>query len=85
MEKGIHKFIDLSKLPRIKNNNYEIIDWMNSIGYKLYFEYEDIKDYIKIIDYIKEKNMKPKFKIEYKNKIYDIDYTSLIGCKFGIL
>ena len=68
MGKEIHKFIDLSSLPRNNKNN---IDWKNSIGYKVYFEYEDIKGYIEILAYYYISN-KAKINIKYKNNEFKI-------------
>ena len=60
-KKGIYKFIDSSKLPRI----YKGIDWKNTIGYNVYFEYDDIKGYMEIIDYIKCDNKNNKINKKY--------------------
>ena len=61
-KKGIYKFIDSSKLPRI----YKGIDWKNTIGYNVYFEYDDIKDWIEIINFSKNDS---KVTIKYEDKI----------------
>lgn len=46
-----HRYIDLSILPKKGKS----IDWKNSIGYKVYFEYKNIKGYIEILDCVKIK------------------------------
>ena len=60
----IHKYIDLNDLPR---NNLGKINWKKSVGMSVYFEYDDIKGNIKILEYVKGK--KNKLKIQYKNDI----------------
>ena len=49
------KEIFLENLPKKKgvgyNKNKLVIDWKNSIGYKVHFIYYDIEDEIEIIDY----------------------------------
>ena len=65
MGKEIHKFIDLSNLPR----NYKGIDWINTIGYKVYFEYDDIKDWIEIINFSKnDSKVTIKYETDYDGK-----------------
>ena len=80
-KKGIYKFIDSSKLPRI----YKGIDWKNTIGYNVYFEYDDIKGYMEIIDYIKCDNKKYKLKIKYKDKYQYISPSDFLLCRIGNL
>lgn len=51
------------------------IDWKNSVGYDVYFVYDDVVGYIKIIShYVIRKNSKSRgfLKIEYQNIISDI-------------
>ena len=73
------RFIDLSGLPRNNKNN---IDWKNSIGYKVYFEYEDIKGYIEILDYYYISN-KAKINIKYKNNEFKISTYGFKKCELG--
>ena len=61
----MHKYINLDNLPKHKNN----IDWINSIGKTCYFEYDNIKGIIEIVDY--DINNK-KVNIKYKDKTYKI-------------
>lgn len=50
----MHKFLDTSNLQRYNSgNNKGKIDWANNVGKQLYFEYDDIKGYISIEEYIK--------------------------------
>lgn len=46
----VHKYLDTSGLPKL-NNKLQNINWKNCIGAKVYFEYDDIKGYIRILDY----------------------------------
>ena len=72
----INKKIFLDNLPR-KNNK---IDWKNSVGCKVKFIYNDIEDYIEIIEYIKQSN-RSKLKIKYNNDIKLIRPDRLLECK----
>ena len=74
----MHKYINLDNLPKHKNN----IDWINSIGKTCYFEYDNIKGIIEIVDY--DINNK-KVNIKYKDKTYKIATTSLPRVTFGKL
>ena len=79
-KKEIHKFIDSSNLPRM----YKGIDWKNTVGYNIYFEYDDIKDFLKIVD-VYNKNNRNVLLIEYKNKHMEIIPSHLLECKIGKL
>ena len=50
-----NRFIYLDELPKKygigANKNKLVIDWKNSVGYKVKFFYNDIEGYIKIIGY----------------------------------
>ena len=49
------KFLDTSNLVTYQTGTYQgKYDWSNNIGKELYFEYDDISGYIKIIDYVKD-------------------------------
>ena len=49
------KFLDTSNLVTYQTGTYQgKYDWINNIGKELYFEYDDISGYIKIIDYVKD-------------------------------
>ena len=51
----MRKFLDTSNLITYQTGKYQgKYDWSNNIGKELYFEYDDISGYIKIIDYIKD-------------------------------
>ena len=48
----MRKFLDISNLVTYQSGKYQgKYDWSNNIGKELYFEYDDISGYIKIIDY----------------------------------
>lgn len=51
----MRKFLDTSNLVTYQTCKYQgKYDWSNNIGKELYFEYDDISGYIKIIDYVKD-------------------------------
>ena len=51
----MRKFLDTSNLVTYQTGKYQgKYDWSNNIGKELYFEYDDISGYIKIIDYVKD-------------------------------
>lgn len=51
----MRKFLDTSNLETYQSGKYKgKFDWSNNIGKELYFEYDDISGYIKIIDYVKD-------------------------------
>ncbi len=51
----MRKFLDTSNLKTYQSGKYkDKFDWSNNIGKELYFEYDDISGYIKIIDYVKD-------------------------------
>ena len=68
------KKVFLEKLPRVG----KLIDWKNSIGYKIKFVYDDIEGWIEIIDY-----NNCKLKIKYNNKISKIYISHFKSCKIG--
>ena len=52
----LKKFLDTSNLATYQYGLYQgKYDWSNNIGKELYFEYDDISGYIKILDYKKSK------------------------------
>lgn len=52
----MRKFLDTSNLATYQSGKYQgKYDWSNNIGKELYFEYDNISGYIKILDYIKAK------------------------------
>lgn len=52
----MRKFLDTSDLLTYQSGKYQgKYDWSNNIGKELYFEYDDISGYIKILDYKKSK------------------------------
>ena len=76
MNKNKTRKIFLEELPR----RGKLIDWKNSIGYKIKFIYEDIKDEFEIIEYDKKYQ---KLKIKYNDKIYEKDTNGIINCEIG--
>ena len=79
------KFIDKSNLTTYVSGKYKgKIDWENNIGKELYFEYDDISGYIKIIDY---KKSKPQgyITLQYQNNIITTITPNLIHLKIPSL
>lgn len=74
--------IYLNELPTKKHRGMTCIDWINSIGHKVHFIYEDIEDDLEIIDYIKCKN-KNKLLVKYCDKKFEIQTSSLVSCSLG--
>ncbi len=46
----MEKWINLGELPKLKSDN-NVVDWKNSVGYKVNFKYGEIEDYFEIIEY----------------------------------
>jgi hypothetical protein len=68
--------INLKELPHCKSR----IDWNKCIGSKVYFQYEEINDFLTISKY--ENNF---LTIQYKNKSIEIDTGNFKLCKIGKL
>lgn len=63
----MRRFLDTSILETYKSGKYTgKYDWINNIGKELYFEYDDLAAYIKIINYEKL-NPQGKITLQYKN------------------
>lgn len=75
----------LEELPHSQSG--KTIKWRECIGEDVKFEYDDIKGYLKIIDYQNKNNKKPKLKILFnktENWIYASQLrTSNIGLLIG--
>ena len=51
----LRNFLDTSNLVTYQSGKYQgKYDWSNNIGKELYFEYDDLSGYIKIINYVKD-------------------------------
>ena len=86
IESGKCRKTFVENLPIWKDGkNKGSIKWKESIGYKVYFIYEDIEYFIDMIDYIKIKNHKNKLKISYNNKISEITIDALSKCNLGFI
>lgn len=70
------KTVFLEYLPR----KGKLINWKESIGYKVHFIYEDIEDDLKIVEYIKENQT---LKLLYKNNEYKIKTGNFALCELG--
>ena len=64
------------------NKNKLLIDWKNSIGYKVKFIYDDIKGEVEIINYTKNKdNKRYMLSLKYMDNVYIVHTDSFIkGC-----
>lgn len=72
------KKVYLENLPRKR----KCIDWINSIGYVVYFVYENIKGDIKIIDF----NIKTrKIKLQYNNFDFEMYVGHFMNCNLGAM
>lgn len=70
--------VDLSGLPRKIYRGREVIDWINSVGYKCKFVYDDIEGEVEIIGYEKEV-----LSFKYKNRIDKMKFNNFKKCRFG--
>lgn len=79
------KFLDTSNLVKFQSgNNQGKYDWSNNIGKELYFEYDDISGYIKILDYVKNKRQ-GHITLKYKNNTMTTGTPNLIHLKIPSL
>ena len=74
------KIVFLDDLPKKHHAGRICIDWVNTIGYGIYFIYNNIKGIIYIEDYCKKDK---KLKIKYNNNYYYINTISLCKCMLG--
>lgn len=77
----MRKFLDTSNLVKYESGKYQgKYDWCNNIGKELYFEYDDISGYIKILDY---KKSKPQghITLQYNNIIVTTATPNLLHLK----
>ena len=78
--KKTHKYINLDELPR----NGKIIDWSNCVGKYIYFEYDNVKGYIEILEYKRHKKHKRSYvKIKYNDYQGYIGVSHIKECKIG--
>ena len=79
------KFIDTSTLATYQSGKcIGKFDWINNIGKELYFEYDDISGYIKIIDYQKSKPQ-GHITLQYKDKTITTTTPNLLHLKIPSL
>lgn len=76
--KLIHKFLDTSNLPRSNGKSKRII-WQDCIGKEVYFEYDNIKGIIRILDYKIENNGKSKIKLQYNDNFVTTSPNNLLN------
>lgn len=75
-------YINLKKLPTKKHAGKITIDWINSIGITMEFNYNNIQGSLKIISHDSKYNI---LKVEYKNHHFDIHTKRLHTCSLGFL
>lgn len=76
------KYIDLSELKRIPHSRYgEIIDWKSSEGLELNFQYNEIKDILKIIKYIDGNHIE----VEVKGNKHVVNPKAIKNCELGFV
>ena len=81
----MHKFLDTSNLITYDSGQYKgKYDWSNNIGKELYFEYDDIFGYIKILDYIKAKPQGT-ITLQYQDNIITTTTPNLLHLKIPSL
>lgn len=71
----IHRKIDMSILPHHKS----LIDWKNSVGYDVPFEYDNITGFITIVKWISAKDLI----ISYNNQEFHISGKDICSVKLG--
>lgn len=72
-------FVDISKLPRFKNN---VINWVNSSGCIVAFKYGEIEDCFIINEYDAKTR---KFIVNYKSELCEMKSYNILECKFGVV
>lgn len=82
MKEEIKRNVFLDNLPH-KGKTNQLIDWKNSVGCKVHFIYDDIEDYLEIVDYIYINKKSPKLKIQYRNKSSYIEVNNFKRCHLG--
>ena len=75
------KKVFLNNLPKKKHGDKLVIDWKNSIGYKVRFIYDDTQGEFEIIDYIKSRYSK--IILKYNNKYFNIRILLFKNCNIG--
>jgi len=81
-----NKEIFLEVLPKKIYKGRECIDWINSVGNKVHFIYDDIEGDIEIVSYIEcTYGINPRVIIKYNNNEIDINVASLKLCPLGKL
>lgn len=81
----MERFLDTSNLVTYQSGKYKgKYDWSNNIGRELYFEYDGLTGYIKIINY--EKSIpQGKITLQYKDNIMTTITQSLLHLKMPTL
>lgn len=73
---SIHTFMDLSNISKYRNGTC----WSDSIGKTIYFEYEEVKDTVEVLDYSKEES---EIKFKYKDEVHSMTVSSFKKVRFG--
>ena len=81
----MRKFLDTSNLAIYQSGTYQgKFDWINNIGKELYFEYDDISGYIKIVNYQKSKPQ-GHITLQYNDKTITTTTSNLLHLKIPSL
>lgn len=81
----MRKFLDTTTLVTYQSGKYQgKFDWIGNIGKELYFEYDDISGYIKIVNYQKSKPQ-GYITLQYGNKIITTTTPNLLHLKIPSL
>ncbi len=83
--KQIHNFLDTSNLPRSNGKSQRII-WKDCIGKEVYFEYDNLKGYIKILDYKSAYNStQNQLSLQYNNTLITTCTSNFLKLKIPTL
>lgn len=83
--KQTHIFLDTSNLPKL-NGKSQRINWKESIGKSIYFEYDNLKGYIKILDYKSAYNStQNQLLLQYNNTTITTCTSNLLKMKIPTL
>ena len=84
IKSGKCKKLFYENLPKKKFGDGYSIVWKNSIGYKMFFIYNDIEDWLEIIEH-DSTYIRNIITISYKNKLYKIKAQNLKQCSLGVV
>ena len=74
------KFMDISVLPKTKNGR---IKWIESVGFKVPFKYDELSGEVEIVEYVKDKNSQ--IIIKYNNRKMNIAVGNFTKCAISAI